>query len=160
MNIRRGLFRLWLVISVMFATVALLVAWGDISAEFQAAEKRAAIPNSSKNLLPMGCWEKRGVPEVDYVSAHPKGECNPWEAVWYTVPKLEKLFPEYTSTLPNFFNLQEDAYRKAGVPLNEAHPWKLVGKFSAFAFGLPALIFVLGFCFLWAFAGFRPKPVA
>ncbi len=64
MNWRRGLFRVWLAASVLFAAAVFIVTGNEIYSEFRVtpSEPLPAVP-----LLPIRCEEVRGRQGVDFV---------------------------------------------------------------------------------------------
>jgi hypothetical protein len=62
MNWRRGLFRLWIVGSVLFVIAVAFVSYSDIKREFNAAGLSKFV------LLPVLCGDARGVAGKDYTT--------------------------------------------------------------------------------------------
>jgi hypothetical protein len=152
MNFRQGFFRIWVVGSVLFIGVVGVISYDKVSNEFN----RAAMDFSSQGilLLPVDCKEARGTAKVDY--SPPEG---PWTAYtpranqcWYQIGALRRLYPEYK-------DLSEDAisdrlYKKAGIELDPARPWAMLGWAVLIALGIPASVLLLGAALGWALSGF------
>lgn len=166
-NIRKGLFRLWVVGSILFAVSVGVVSYGGIRDEFRFAHADwDAIYKQygGGGLLPVKCTpipvgatlldknnepnkEQRGIAGTDYDYHVSDGLC------WYELPNSRRLYPEYHDLNDN--KLAELLYEKAGQPLKHFHPWQKLGKVIALVFGVPLAVLVLGWGLLWAFSGFR-----
>ena len=88
MNVTRGLFRLWLVISVIYLLAVAGLSYSDIKDQFD----RASMDFSQAGILmvPLDCGAARGTQEADYVKSDAlsgKLTC------WYQVRKFRALFP-------------------------------------------------------------------
>lgn len=153
MNFRKGTFRLWIVLSVLFVLGVAAVEAGSVRSEFKKAQTDAELSGKWgwALLLPADCDKARGTLGTDY-DRHNDGLC------WYEMPKFRALFPEYKSLKDD--DLSSRLYAKAGQPLIEPHPWLTLAKVTSFAFGVPLFALLLGASLSWAFAGFRSRPAA
>src|SRR5262245_15569176 len=110
MNIRRGLFRLWLVLAGLFALATAFVLAPGIKRDFQLA---GVVWD-----LPADCSKARGVAGKDYsvLESHPA-------LCWYEPSKFRKLYPEYNDLSDSA--LTEKLNRAAGLPARNdgAQPW-------------------------------------
>jgi hypothetical protein len=73
MNWRRGLFRLWIVGSVLFVIAVAFVSYSDIKREFNAASLSKFV------LLPVLCGDARGVAGKDYTTKEGQSP-GPWDS--------------------------------------------------------------------------------
>jgi len=155
MNIKRGLFRLWLVCGLLFASATILFTYDQISREFTNASALAKVPDTTTFTIPIGCWNKRGAAKIDYITENGGGESAPWELCWYPVAKVRAMFPEYAQF--DDADLKDETYIDAKIPRYPAHPWQSLFGVLGFAFGVPLFFLVVGVAFVWAFSGFaRP----
>jgi hypothetical protein len=155
MNLRRGLFRLWIVAGILFAIGVAVVSYSGIKEEFRiAAWDNNGLETDKWGgyiMLPNACDEVRGNVGMDYSTS--EGLC------WYTIKDFRRLFPEYRD-LSNAA-LSDKLYAKAGRPIKHGHPWTALIEAAGVATGVPVAMLVLGYSLLWAFAGFRgitPTP--
>ena len=114
MNIRRGLFRLWITFAALFALVTATLSYTEIRNEFFWRKP----PADWKALLPVACDQARGAANTDYSTSQ--------NLCWYEQDKFRALYPEYADlTEPE---LSKRLYAKAGQPLREMRPWTRVGE--------------------------------
>jgi hypothetical protein len=140
MNVKRGLFRLWLVLAVLFVIVASLILKPGLEKEFQLA--------SVVWDLPADCSKARGVAGKDYSVL----ESQP-EICWYEPSKFRKLYPEYDDLSDS--DLAEKMNRVAGLSGEAARPWSKLAQAVCIALGIPIAVLLIGAAFFWAIAGFR-----
>ncbi|MBY5837091.1 hypothetical protein J3P71_09375 [Rhizobium leguminosarum] len=152
MNIKRGLFRLWLVLSVMFAIAVFVFTYDSIKREFEKSSLLAEIPANDEEMIPVSCYQTRGTRKVDFELAPGVTEAKPWERCWYGLKKFRALFPEYKDIDDE--QLVTKTYLEANVPLYPARPWQALGWITLFAFGIPLGFLIVGGSLVWAFAGF------
>src|SRR5437867_10460472 len=115
MNIRRGMFRLWVVSSALFVFGISAASYNTIRDEFRASSIDYDVifkQYSGDTLLPVDCRQARGVATTDY--SLNKGSC------WYTTAIFRRLYPEYKDV--NDHDLSEKLYTKAGRPLTHPQP--------------------------------------
>ena len=109
MNIRAGLFRLWVVASVLFIVAVAVASYSDIRNEFHVANTdydAIAEQVGGYSLLPAFCNLARGSSGIDYTTEK-DGLC------WYKLQDFRRLYPEYKD-LSNKV-LSEKLYAKDGV---------------------------------------------
>jgi hypothetical protein len=150
MNIRKGAFRLWVVTSVLFALVVIVLSYSETRDEFRNAHTdwdAESAKYGGISLLPVLCpgAAARGMIGTDYTEQN--GIC------WYSTANFRRLYPEYND-LGNH-DLSEKVYAKAGQSLKEFHPWHRVMTTLLVALGYPLAALVLGWSLFWAFAGFK-----
>lgn len=170
MNARRGLVRLWLVLSM--AWIALVVCEnfqmlrGQLGAYWNAAEYEW-LDTVSEILMPTDCLEARGSLGVDYDRSPASTERGPWDAggepvtfCWYTIAAFRKLYPEYGDM--SDAALINGLYEKSDIRGFKPMPdfWGQVVPllvWIAFPILLPVAI---GYLIVWVVAGFRATPSA
>jgi hypothetical protein len=161
-RLRRGLFRLWLVLSAVFVLAMGVHYFDAVRSQFDRAELMATMLRRADAPLPVECRNARGVEDKDYTRAQPgHGELyrlRPSEPTcWYPRERLRALYPEYAglSDPP----LAEKLYGAIGIPLQEAPaPFALGLRIALLAVGAPLLALALGSGLLWAAAGFARPP--
>ncbi|KKZ86235.1 hypothetical protein B5K05_17395 [Rhizobium phaseoli] len=116
MNIKRGLFRLWLVLSIMFAGLMYFINYERIRAEFDKAQLQAAMSNDTL-MIPVFCGDARGTVKVDYTPERFPNAVNPFDTCWYDLPRFRQLFPEYKDM--DDTALADSLYAKVGQPINK-----------------------------------------
>jgi hypothetical protein len=153
MNLRKGTFRLWVVLSVLFVIGVGAVEFSSVRDAFRKAQSDAELSDKYgwALLLPTDCSKARGILGKDY-ERHEDGLC------WYDVPRFRALYPEYKDLKDS--DLGDRLYAKAGVPITKPHPWQTVAKVASIAFGIPIFVLLLGASLFWAVAGFRSRPAA
>ena len=125
-----------------------IASYSDIRQEFRNANTDwDALAKKWNSLLPADCANVRGVAGTDYDNTRSDGLC------WYLTGDFRRLYPEYKNLSDK--DLSEKLYAKAGQPLETPHPWSMVMKTAAVAFGVPLAILAFGLSLFWAFAGFQ-----
>jgi hypothetical protein len=153
MNIRRGMFRLWVVASALFVLVAGAASYNGIREEFTLSSidyDAIAKKYGGDTLFPVDCEQARCLAATDYSSS--EGLC------WYATGNFRRLYPEYKDI--NDHDLSEKIYAKAGRSLTHPHPWVKVAEAASIAFGAPLAVLALGYSLSWALAGFRAGPTS
>lgn len=148
MNLRKGTFRLWVILSVLFVIAVGVVQYSDIHTEFRNAYTdwdALAAKYGGSTLVPVDCTKARGTLAADYTK-NEDGLC------YYEIPKFRALYPEYKSLGDH--DLIKRLYDKAGKPAVEFHPWVKLAKVVSFALGVPLFVLALGCSIFWALAGF------
>lgn len=143
LNLRRGLFRLWIVFGTLFVIAVCVRATGSIITAFDKASPRKDW--LGKPLVPVDC------PGEEYLPAdNPKqdGRC------WRTLAGYQALHPnEKHDDSP----LVAALYEKAGIPLLDPFDaWAKVFQTAGIALGVPLAVLLLGQALLWAISGFSP----
>jgi hypothetical protein len=147
MNVRRGMFRLWIVCSAIFVLGVGAASYSGIREEFRAAGidyDAMAKKYGGDTLLPVDCGQARGAVATDYSSND--GLC------WYTTAMFRRLYPEYKDLTDH--DLSEKVYAKAGRPLTHPRPWAKVAEAAGIAFGVPMGVLAFGCSLSWALSGF------
>jgi hypothetical protein len=128
MDLRRGLFRLWVVGAVLFAAVVIAANYSRIRREFDEADW--------VTVKFVKCTEARGTAGRDYREEADK-------SCMYELDAYKRLYPE------------EGAALQPDPP--PSNPWHTVGETVAIALGVPIGTLALGCALAWAFAGFRRR---
>jgi hypothetical protein len=90
MNIRKGLLRLWIVGSILFAICVLAVSYSSLREDFRIANTdydAIAKDLGGYSVLPTDCAQARGVAGSDYSEMQ--------NLCWYTMENFRRLYPEY-----------------------------------------------------------------
>lgn len=157
-SLRRGLFRLWLVLSAIFLLGVTAVSFDSLRREFDRAELLRFMAAQPEPLLPLECARARGVEGSDYTRAPPSpGEryrlMTPPATCWYKAERLRALYPDYAGLDDRA--LAERLYGAIGIPLKSPpQPFVLGLRVALLALGAPLLTLALGSALLWAAAGF------
>lgn len=154
MNVQKGTFRLWVVLSVLFVIGVGAASYINVHDEFRNAytDWNAEFAKyGGYSVVPADCEKARGTVGTDY-TRNDDGLC------WYEFSKFKALYPEYKDV--NDRELSKRLYAKAGKPLVEFHPWHKLAKIVLFAIGVPLGFLALGYALFWAFAGFKSQPNA
>jgi hypothetical protein len=146
-NVRRGFFRLWVVLSCLWAILIIAVSVSPVREEFaKASSVRKLDAVSWVPDEPVECSLARG---MDYR--------RDGSLCWYSLPTFRKLYPEY-GDLPEK-DLSEKLYAKAGIPLTPIRPWPLLWEKAGFSIGPPVGVLIVGWAFLWALSGFAKREL-
>ena len=145
MNIRRGLFRTWLIVTILFIIGAATLSFEWVSAEFRKSSS-TKIPEGFVSLIPVECGKARG-------NDYEKHSGNPY--CWYALPKFRAAFPEYRHLADE--TLTERMYEKTGTKVESGNPWSVLLQATTIIFGVPLALLVLGSALLWASEGFVGK---
>jgi hypothetical protein len=153
MNIKRGLFRIWVVLSILYIIVLTLFAIDYASREFeQQAEVNNILTGKISKGMPVDCTKAKEFPQWWAQFPHADdGLC------WASLPEARKIHPELTD--PSDLAFAETLYAGANKHLWVPTPWWTVASFVGWAIGLPLAVLAIGSAIYWALAGFaRPKP--
>lgn len=154
MNFGRGFFRVWIILSALFATGVAFVSYQGVKEEFE----RASLDFSqvSTLMLPVDSREARGRSGADY--APPDRPWNTYTATpncWYKLPDVRRLYPEYRDLSETA--LSDKLYSKVGIVLSPARPWRALGIALAIALAVPLFVLIVGAALGWALSGFRAR---
>ena len=164
MNWRRGLFRLWIVGSVLFVIAVAFVGYSEIKKEFDETALQHYLEANTELLVPVLCGEARGVAGTDYTTQQDRdpgprdayAKPNPFDNCWYSMSKFRPLYPEYKDLSDK--ELSSKLYASRGVPIRDLpNLWVTLGVWAGIAFGIPLVVLILGSSLVWAFSGFAAK---
>ncbi|MBY5440666.1 hypothetical protein [Rhizobium leguminosarum] len=156
MNIRRGFFRLWLVLSVIWIVAVGLIGWEPIRRD----QWWSADPNPFADS-PVRCENATGTANVDYTRRNAPEPWNayrtPGYACWYPEGRFRTLFPSYNAV--SHAKLTEMLYQNLGwEQATDSDKFIRTKPVALFAFVPPVASLIIGAAFVWAFSGFsRPK---
>ena len=152
MNLRRGLFRLWLVGSALFVLAVAFVSYGPIKKEFDA------VASMSKGEWPVQlAGFRQRYPQYNHLS-----DAQLMDAFYknfysdLTREEFDKRMASAKSVDPENFAQLEKVVADIKVP----NPWGSVGTAAAIAFGIPLAVLALGASLLWALSGFATSRSA
>jgi hypothetical protein len=152
MNLRRGLFRLWVVFAAVFVIAVGVTSSGGIGAAFEQASIRKDVITGGP-MVPVDCANARGFLWTDYWKEKEDHQC------WYPIARYRELYGAYKE-------LDDDAlvatlYEKAGMPRADSlDPWIKLVETAAVAVGAPLAVLVLGWSLIWAISGFFPAAAS
>ena len=160
MNIKRGLFRSWVVVSLLWVAVTSPIVVGMASGDkwLKGSEWWETEP---LNLLPVRCEDARGQAGTDYqrtVAFEPWNRFrSPGEACFYTLENLRSLWPEYASIERS--DASKALYDKIGwSAVFEGDRFEGTKTAALIAVAPPIAMLLLGLLVMWAVAGFRNRP--
>ncbi|PDT05137.1 hypothetical protein CO666_05770 [Rhizobium chutanense] len=158
MNIKRGLFRLWLVLSIIWIAVFVFISWDSIERD----EWWSGDPDIYADL-PVPCGKARGTEGKDYsqrLAPEPWNTVrNPGSACWYPERKFRALFPFYNGN--SHGKVSKMLYDELGWEPAEGGDKFLRTKPVVLAALLPPLlVLAVGSALVWAFSGFARRPAA
>jgi hypothetical protein len=160
MNFRRGLFRLWLVASVVFVLAVGTLSFEEIKSQFDAVARLKDL-DRYETMLPVLCGQVRGEAGKDYTTKENQvpgpwdtyAKPNPFDACWYTMTAFRPLYTEYKDLSDH--ELARRLYTAAGTPLTDVpNPWVTLSFWAGIALGIPLAVLALGTALVWALAGF------
>jgi hypothetical protein len=165
MNWQRGLFRLWIVGSVLFVIAVAFVSYGDIKRQFDAPWGEAHVWHVT---VPQLCGEARGVAGTDYTTQQDRdpgpwdtyAKPNPFDKCWCALSKFRPLYPEYND-LPDgelvrkLYAAHDTLTFDDLIPAPK--PWATMAMWATIALGIPLVVLILGSSLVWAFSGFAAK---
>jgi hypothetical protein len=162
MNIRRGLLRMWLVVSGLFIAGVFVHFASEIRNDFVSTALREHM-RSSGALVPVPCGNARGAAGADYETGLPEQRW-PWESYgadpmplcWYRLPRFHALYAEYSDLTDDV--LTKRLYDKADFKMTETAPWRTVAWVSGLAVGAPLAVLAVVAALYWAIMGFRRDP--
>ena len=176
MNLRRGLFRLWIVGAMVFAIIVAILGYSDIKAKFEATpnEKTAQSALAQfRHRFEYGDLSDAQLADrlyTKFYSDMPREEFDRWITVPQPQRKFVKFrgqlhdFPadvttkEIAATLETTINdrelMSQLSLSDAEVGIFPPNPWSALGGWAAIAFGIPLAVLALGASMVWAFSGF------
>jgi hypothetical protein len=152
MNWRRGLYRLWLVFSVLFAIGTFAVSFNYIKGEFDDLSFKEATKNVVTVLV--DCSLARGAEKTDYIK---NLDPYPPNACWYDLPKFRRLYPEYAD-LTDGQLIGTKLHPKVGITSQkwDPSPIRAILLAAGIAIGVPrsaSIGYHIGLGLCWIFQG-------
>lgn len=147
MNLRRGLYRLLAVFTLLWFIFVGSMFFGVLQKEFV----KASLNFPGEILLPMQPSQVRGSEGADYTCDSAEGP----NACWYRLSTFRILFPEYKDLGEK--ELSDKMYPAAGIERHPAEPWQMLWRVLLVALALPVLLLILGELVAWIYRGFRGK---
>jgi len=159
MNWRRGLFRLWIVGTVLFVLAVAFVSYSEIKAQFDAVASRESASIQGE----FADWVHQR-----FYSDMPREQFDKKITALKPTAQLEAIIANLDTSRPydEWTNDELRAYllyriiepnRMIGTP----SLWATYGKWAiiraSIAFGIPLAVLVLGASLVWAFSGFAAK---
>ena len=150
MNLRRGLFRLWIVGSALFVLAIAFVGYSEIKEQF------TAVASMSKAEWPVQlAGFRQRYPQYNHLS-----DAQLMDAFYkklysdLTREEFDKRMAAAKSAIdPENLAQLEKAVADIRVP----HPWATLGTWASIAFGIPLVVLALGSSVVWALSGFAAE---
>jgi len=164
MNWRRGLFRLWIVGTVLFVIAVAFVSYSEIKADFDVVA-RASKPEVTLSFI---AEFRQQYPEYNSLTDAQLLEAV-YEKFYSDVPRqqFEKRISENISASDKAVKFQgqlhefpadfTDEQIATALKSTIKNPWVSVGEAVAIAVGIPLAALALGASLVWAFSGFAAK---
>jgi len=159
MNLKRGFFRLWILLSAIFVIAVGIFSYENVKNSF---DKQIALNRVIALLMPIQCEGARGIKNEDYNIYETVSETSKDEKskilCWYELPKFRKLYAEYNDIKDA--DLKRRLYEKVGLPITpdpSPVPWFLLLQLIALALGAPLILLGIGAIVGWVFSGFKNK---
>ena len=132
MNWRRGLFRLWVIGTVLFVMAVAMVAYDDIKTVIAYGDIKAKL-DAAKNEFAAAASKREAEQPIDgdWATPDPRND-----------PKLRALAR---------LNVMEE------VMFDATRAWARTEYLASIAFGVPLVVLALGASLVWAFSGFSAK---
>jgi hypothetical protein len=156
LRVTRGLFRLWLVGSVVFVLAVVGLSYGEI--------EELIDPWPGEVVVPKLCGDARGIAGLDYstkLGQQPGpwdeySKPNPFDNCWYALSKFRTLYPEYGRQSDE--ELSAELYTAAGIQYRQRpSPWIALARRVEIALGVPLVVLTLGVALIWAAKGFADE---
>jgi hypothetical protein len=164
MNWRRGLFRLWIVGTVLFVIAVAFVSYSEIKADFDVVA-RASKPEVTSSFI---AEFRQQYPEYNSLTDAQLLEAV-YEKFFSDMPReqFEKQVSEKISASNKAVKFQgqlhefpadfTDEQIATALKSTIKNPWATVGMWASIALGIPLAVLVLGASLVWAFSGFAAK---
>lgn len=161
MNVKRGLFRIWLVLSALFVIAAAVVSFDGIKSGFEQAALMERLKDDD-TLMPVYCGKARGKAGTDYTTKENQTP-GPWDTYaepdaldtcyYMSVAAYRRQFPEFSTVSDEA--LIKKVYAEVGRPTRDVEsPWVSLLRTLGWALGIPLVVLAIGSAIYWAFAGF------
>jgi hypothetical protein len=165
MNWRRGLFRLWIVGTVLCVLAVAFVSYSDIKADFDVVA-RASKPEVTSSFI---AELRQQDPEFNdltdaqlldavykkFFSDMPREQFEKQVSEKISASNKAVKFQGQLHEFPADFTDEQIATAlKSTIVRN---PWATLGVWSGIAFGIPLAVLVVGASLVWAFSGFAAK---
>ncbi|WP_155256266.1 hypothetical protein [Mesorhizobium loti] len=160
MNLRRGLFRVWVLITIAWFVAVGAFAYSTLQHRPNRMPVATRIMSGDKPVVEMLCSEARGKLGTDF-STSDTGVPGPWDD--YTKlnvgTRCYYLMPAYRATYPEYASLSDDQLfgdygLLSGVSVN---PWPVIWRILVVGVSGSLALLLVGWLVLWAGAGFA-KP--
>jgi hypothetical protein len=162
LNIRRGLFRVWLVLSITFITCVIVIGFDGLKKDIEHIRLEWEL-HKYDNIIPVLCGKARGKAGVDYTTKANQAPGpwdnyatpNPFDICYYmSLPSFRAVFPEYNDMKDDV--LIRRTYADAGTPLKDLpNPYINIIVFILYNLSVPFIFLILGTSLIWAASGFK-----
>jgi hypothetical protein len=145
MNLRRGLFRLWIVGSVLWVIAVAFVGYPSIKADFVAAADKLDLAANTR--LADEVYKR-------FYSDMPREQFDKKISDPKVIARLEAITSKLDTSRPLSQWAEDELIASMALPGPRTSPWTTLGKWAAIAFGIPLAVLALGSSLLWALSGF------
>ena len=156
MNIKRGLFRIWVLLTVFFVLAMVGIGYGEVVQQLERQAEETYVNEHKTPLLPVVCYKARGQHGADYQWPPGRESQEDYRSCWYELTAFRRNFPEY-GDIPDAA-LVEKTRKEAYFGVYPSHPWTVAGQFLLAAVAIPLGILLVGSAIYWALAGFARNP--
>jgi hypothetical protein len=157
MNIKRGLFRVWVVLSAAYVIALGAIGSSYLYEEFKQADFMRGTIEGREYGYPVKCEFAKGVQGTDWIDEQ-TWKYNFQKVCWFTLESFKHHYPQHRDTDPSA--LLAENYRMSDVYMPRPQPWWTLAGGIGWAIGLPLFILAIGSAIYWALAGFARKPQA
>src|SRR5262249_8443363 len=170
MNWRRGLFRLWIVGTVLFVIAVAFVSYSEIKAQFDATARKPKTIIHSSILAQF----RQEYPQYNDLNDAQLADAL-YKKLYSDIPR-EQFDRKIAGSNTKIIEIQgrlhvfradapddEIAATLANEPLSfddlipAPNPWATLGVWASIALGIPLVVLALGASLVWAFSGFAAK---
>jgi len=168
MNLRRGLFRLWIIGAALFVIAVASVSYPGIKAEFDAVEsKPEAVESRPEARTSTVLAEfRQQYPQYNDLSDDQLADAI-YNKFYSDMPREQfnkKVAEKIDASKTKMIKFRDQLYRFPADATEEEiatalkstlkNPWARVGMVAWIAFGIPLALLALGTFLVWAFSGF------
>jgi len=164
MNIKRGMYRVWIVLSLIFVVIVIAASWQNLHTQYNNAFH--PFWKNDILLVPINCDEARG-DNKDYRKEDKPWQLN-WERTpkvgslvnlcWYEMSRFRQLYTEYNMLSDE--ELSQKLYKAVSIHTKNSgyiakEFWQSLMQTIAFAIGSPFLVLFSGYALSWVLRGFK-----
>jgi hypothetical protein len=160
MNLRRGLFRLWIAGAALFVLAVAFISYSEIKMQFDAVANKQEAASMLATRAKFADWVHQR-----FYSDMPREQFD--KKITAPTPITEpEVIAQLQAIVANIDTSRPfDDWTKDEVGAYMLHrfieptptPWETLGMCASIAFGIPLAVLVLGASLVWAFSGFAAK---
>lgn len=145
MNVRRGMFRLWVIFATLFVLGVVIFSYEHIRYEFQMAQDFAGLPHVRNTGTKMPLSEQRRS-QLDAIVQRMQANGETDDYIQAVVNDFKNKYANESAITPAVGEF---------MPVTAIQPWTKLMETAGVALGVPLAALVLGWSLIWAFSGFR-----